>query len=133
MQAITNSGLLRYAAALLLVGLTVSAFAQRPATKGHRTSKVVPPPSVQLPVAMPTVPPPPVPTPEEMPPAAPDVAWDGQSLTISTDNSTLGAVLDAVRAKTGADIDVPSSAAGQRLAAHLGPGSARDVLSALLG
>jgi hypothetical protein len=72
-------------------------------------------------------------TPEEMPPVPPQVTWDGEQLTISTDNSTLGAVLEAVRTSTGADIDIPGSAAGERVAVHLGPASAREVLSDLLG
>jgi hypothetical protein len=39
----------------------------------------------------------------------------------------------AVRAATGADIDLPGGASGERVTANLGPGPARKVLSDLLG
>jgi hypothetical protein len=45
----------------------------------------------------------------------------------------LSDVLMAVRAATGADIDLPGGASGERVTANLGPGPARKVLSDLLG
>ncbi len=63
---------------------------------------------------------------------APQVSWDGEQLSISTNNSTLGAVLDAVREKTGAYVDIPAGAANDRIAVQLGPAPAREVLSTLL-
>ncbi len=85
---------------------------------------------VQLTVALP--PGPPLPR-EEMPPDAPHVSFDGKQLTIMADNATLSDILAAVRACMGADIDIPASASHERMAARLGPGPAREVLSSLLG
>ena len=47
------------------------------------------------------------------------------------ENSTLADILRAVRAQTGADVEVPPNAT-ERVVTHLGPGPARDVLAALL-
>jgi hypothetical protein len=52
-------------------------------------------------------------------------------LTISAQNSTLGDILKAVRAQTGATIDLPGTAP-ERVVGHFGPAPARDVLAALL-
>ena len=70
--------------------------------------------------------------PAEMPPNPPKVTCDGDNLTISAQNSTLGAVLNAIRACTGAEIDVPADARGERLFAELGPGPLRAVLADFL-
>jgi len=45
--------------------------------------------------------------PADMPPNPPKVTCDGDKLTISAQNSPLGAELNAIRACTGAQIDVP--------------------------
>lgn len=69
----------------------------------------------------------------EMPlPKAPKVTCTGDNLSISADNSTLGAILTAVRACTGVQIDIPDSAAGRRTFEELGPGPERQVLESLL-
>src|SRR5271165_6098206 len=70
--------------------------------------------------------------PANMPPNPPKVTCDGDKLTISAQNSTLGAVLNAIRACTGAQIDVPEDARGERLFAELGPGPLRTVLADFL-
>src|SRR5271165_5182683 len=70
--------------------------------------------------------------PADMPPNPPKVTCDGDKLTISAQNSTLGAVLNAIRACTGAQIDVPEDARGERLFAELGPGPLRTVLADFL-
>jgi len=70
--------------------------------------------------------------PADMPPSPPKVTCDAGQLTISAENSTLGAVLNAIRGCTGAEIDVPAEASGERLFAELGPGPVRAVLSDLL-
>jgi hypothetical protein len=70
--------------------------------------------------------------PAEMPPNPPKVTCDGDKLTISAQNSTLGAVLNAIRACTGAEVDVPEDARGERLFAELGPGPIRSVLADFL-
>jgi len=85
------------------------------------------------PVEAPPPPPPPPLTPEQMPPSPPQISWDGEQLTINSDNSTLADILNAVRRLTGADIDVSGGASAERVAARLGPGPAREVLSSLLG
>ena len=89
----------------------------------------VPPQEVAPP---PVVPPPPPPTVEQKPPQPPSVAWDGKLLAIDADNSTLAAILVAVRERTGASIEVPGAASGERVFVHLGPGPARDIISSLL-
>lgn len=71
-------------------------------------------------------------TPEDLPPSAPQVSWDGKQLTIRCENSTLGAILAAVRGRIHASIDIPPGAAAERVAAQLGPGQAREVLTSLL-
>jgi hypothetical protein len=70
--------------------------------------------------------------PAEMPPNPPKVTCDGDKLTVSAQNSTLGAVLNAIRACTGAEVDVPEDAREERLFAELGPGPIRAVLADFL-
>jgi hypothetical protein len=60
------------------------------------------------------------------------VAWDGQQLTIDAENSTLADILVAVKNQTGATINIPGSAWGERVFVHLGPGPPRDILSSLI-
>src|ERR1700732_3566561 len=75
--------------------------------------------------------PPPPPTLAQQPASAPQVSYQGGQLTISAQNSTLGDILKAVRAQTGATIDLPGNAS-ERVVGHFGPAPARDVLTALL-
>lgn len=75
---------------------------------------------------------PPVPLrPEQMPATPPQVAFANGQLTITSQNSTLGDILRAVRNQTGAAVEVPANAT-ERVAGNFGPGPARDVLSSLL-
>ncbi len=74
----------------------------------------------------------PPPTLEEQQPQPPDVTYNNGQLTINARNATLSQVLHSVQAKTGATIDVPASATGDRVAAVFGPGQPRDVLASLL-
>jgi hypothetical protein len=67
-----------------------------------------------------------------MPPKVPQVTWDGKQLTIISDNSTLGDILTAIRSLTGTQLDMPPAAARERIAARLGPGPAREIISTLL-
>lgn len=71
-------------------------------------------------------------TPAQMPPSAPQVSYEDGQLTIIAENSTLGDILSAVHQLTGAQIDLPSSASGERMAAQVGPGWPREVLTSLL-
>ena len=77
--------------------------------------------------------PPPAPlTLEQMPPTPPRVTYQNGLLTIDAKNSTLSQVLRSVQAQTGASIEMPSSAANDRVMMQLGPGRPRDVLNTLL-
>ncbi len=71
-------------------------------------------------------------TPAEMPPNPPKVTCSGNQLTISAQNSTLGAVLSAIHACIGADINIPEAAKAERLFAQSGPGPVRAILSEFL-
>ena len=69
--------------------------------------------------------PPPAPlTPEQMPPTPPQVTYQNGLLTIDAKNSTLSQVLRAVQAQTGASVEMPSSAANERVMMQVGPGRA---------
>jgi len=77
--------------------------------------------------------PPPAPlTPEQMPPVPPQVTYRNDLLTIVATNSTLSDILHAVSVRTGASVDAPSYLTGERVAARIGPGTPREVLSDLL-
>jgi hypothetical protein len=81
--------------------------------------------------AMPQQAPPPV-TQTQAPAAPPQVTYEAGQLTIVAENSKLSDVLSSLRACTGADIDLPASASGDRIWARLGPGPARQILATLL-
>jgi hypothetical protein len=66
------------------------------------------------------------------PPKAPKVTCSGGNLTISADNSTLGAILTAVHTCTGVQIDIPDAASSRRTFEELGPGPERQILESLL-
>ena len=70
-------------------------------------------------------------TPEQRPAAAPLVTYIDGKLSVTAKNSTLGDILRAISAKTGASIDIPEGA-NERVVSQLGPASARDVMTALL-
>lgn len=72
------------------------------------------------------------PAPADMPPSPPKVNCDGDKLTISAQNSTLGSVLNAVRTCTGAQVEVPEGIRGERFFGELGPGPVRAVLTEFL-
>lgn len=61
-----------------------------------------------------------------------EVTADGNLLTIQAKDCALSEILDAVRAKTGASIDV-SGRTSEHMTVKIGPGPARQVLSSLLG
>lgn len=68
---------------------------------------------------------------EQMPAVPPQVTYQGGQLTITARNSTLGEILKAVHAQTGAEIDLPGPG-NDRVVGSFGPGPARDVLATLL-
>lgn len=130
--------LLQAAVAVAMWSFPPSALAQsapvRAAASSHHKKPQPPPPVITetSPVPAPPPAPPPVLTPEQMPPRPPEVIWDGKLLSINAENSTLSDILVAVRARTGAAIDLPPASAGERMAARFGPAPAREVLTSLL-
>ena len=70
-------------------------------------------------------------TPEQRPAAAPLVTYIDGKLSVTAKNSTLGDILRAISAKTGASIDIPEGA-NERVVSQLGPAPAREVMTALL-
>ncbi len=70
-------------------------------------------------------------TPEQRPAAPPLVTYIDGKLSVTAKNSTLGDILRAISAKTGASIDIPEGA-NERVVSQLGPASAREVMTALL-
>ena len=70
--------------------------------------------------------------PSDQPPVPPQVSYANGQLTITASNSTLADILNAVKERTGARLEVPSSAAQERVAVEIGPGNPRDVLDRLL-
>jgi hypothetical protein len=67
-----------------------------------------------------------------MPPTPPRVSYQNGLLTIDAKNSTLSQVLRMVQAQTGASLEMPSSAASERVMMQVGPGRPRDVLNTVL-
>src|SRR5438270_2588986 len=115
---------------LLMATVDLSVKAQTAPTpqknnKTHKIKKTEPTPAE---VVAPTPPPP---TPEQMPPRPPTVSYQNGQLSIVAPNSTLSDILQAVKTKTGAAIDIPPGAT-ERVVSRFGPGPARDVLAALL-
>lgn len=123
---------------VLSVALTAVCFGSTvqspPAARSKRSTRhvAVRPRRVKQVKNVPPQPPPPPPTPEQLPATAPRVSYQQGQLTIASDNSTLGSILSAVRTQTGAAIDIPPGAAGERIATRLGPAPAADVLAKLL-
>jgi len=66
-----------------------------------------------------------------MPSVAPEVIYRAGMLTINAQNSTMNDVLAAVRRVTGAMIEKPPVGGADRVYAHLGPASPKDVLDSL--
>jgi hypothetical protein len=73
----------------------------------------------------------PPPTPEHGPSSPPEVTFKGGQLTITASNCTLGDVLNAVKQKTGAAVEMPASSS-ERVVGQFGPGAPRDVMAQLL-
>jgi hypothetical protein len=68
---------------------------------------------------------------DAIPAVAPQVSYQNGMLTIVAPNSTLGDILRGVRKHTSAEIEIPATAT-ERVATHLGPGPAREVVAELL-
>jgi len=118
---------------VLSLGLTLTASA---ATQQRRAHKPKPSKPAAQPQPAPapqqqSVPEPP-PTPEHGPASPPDVSFRNGQLTIVARNSTLSDVLNQVRSKTGASIDMPAAPSNDRVVGQFGPGAPRDVMAQLL-
>ena len=116
----------------LSLALPVSAAQQRHKKTSQATAKsAVQPLPVQAQAAQPQAAPTPPPTPEEGPSSPAQVSFQGGKLTIVARNSTMGDVLNEVRKKTGAAVDMPPVST-ERVVGQFGPGAPRDVLAQLL-
>src|ERR1700722_9655155 len=60
------------------------------------------------------------------------VEFRNHQLRIDAENITLRDTLKAISARTGAEVQFPAVELGERIFVHLGPGSARDVITQLL-
>ena len=91
---------------------------------------VTKPSPVQAQAAPVPQPAPPV-TPEHGPSSPPQVSFQGGQLIIVARNSTMSDVLNAVKQRTGASVDMPAGS-GERVVGQFGPGAPRDVMAQLL-
>ena len=118
---------------ILLVALGCTVAAQVPQKKAHPHKKQAKAEltTEKLVDAMPAAPQAPPPTPEQGPSFPPDVNYQGGQLVIVARNSTLGDVLNAVKQKTGASVEMPP-VSSERVVGRFGPGAPRDVMAQLL-
>ena len=126
-----------YTSLLFCLLLASSASGQAPKQSSiHKTKHKAPEKAVQIdnltdigiPPPQPVQPPP---TPEQGPSSPPDVSFQGGQLVIVARNSTMGDVLNEVKQKTGASVEMPASSS-ERVVGKFGPGAPRDVMAQLL-
>ena len=118
-------------AAGLILGLALSASAATQPRKSRSKKPKAPVVQPQPVAPQPEMPPAPPPTPEQGPSNPAEVTLRGGQLTITARNSTLGDVLNSVRSKTGASVEMPP-ASNERVVGQFGPGAPRDVMAQLL-
>jgi hypothetical protein len=116
---------------VLILAIAVTAWAQTAPMPKKQKPKATKAAEAPAPEVVAPTPPPPPPTPEQMPPRPPTVSYQNGQLSIVAPNSTLSDILQAVKSKTGASIEIPPGA-NERVVSRFGPGPARDVLAALL-
>ncbi|HEY7352564.1 MAG TPA: hypothetical protein VH596_07320 [Terriglobales bacterium] len=116
---------------LILVCTVASASGALQHTAKSQKTPVKPSPSQAKPATAPQPSAPAEATPEHGPSSPPEVDFRGGRLTIVAKNSTMNDVLNAVRQKTGAAIDMPPGS-GERVVGQFGPGAPRDVIAQLL-
>ena len=106
---------------------------QRPAPKKGKppVAKQQAPQAVPALAPVQAAPAPAPPTPEQGPSSPPEVTFQGGQLTITARNSTMSDVLNAVKQKTGAAVDMPR-VSSERVVGQFGPGAPRDVVAQLL-
>src|SRR5690348_12065529 len=94
--------------AVLIAGIAMPAGAAKQRHKpSPKVAPAVAPPPTQTQPQQQAPPPPPPPTPEQGPSSPPEVSFKGGQLTILARNSTMSDVLNQVRQKTGAAIEMP--------------------------
>jgi len=122
-----------YTLFLVLVLASVSSFAvpQKKAHPQKKQQKAEPITNALVEAAPAQQPAPPPPTPEQGPSSPPEVSYQGGQLVIVARNSTMGDVLNAVKQKTGASVEMPA-VSSERVAGKFGPGAPRDVMAQLL-
>jgi hypothetical protein len=123
---------------LLTVALCISASAAQVQRQGQPSKAKAQAQAAQTqaprqvgPAPVQATPPPPPPTPEQGPSSPPQVSFQGGQLTIEARNSTMADVLNAVKQKTGAAVEMPA-VSSERVVGRFGPGAPRDVLAQLL-
>jgi hypothetical protein len=119
---------------LLTVALGISASAAQVQRQGppSRAQAQTQAPKPQIgPAPVQAAPAPPPPTPEQGPSSPPQVSFQAGQLTIEARNSTMSDVLNAVKQKTGAAVEMPA-VSSERVVGRFGPGAPRDVLAQLL-
>jgi hypothetical protein len=116
-------------AALVLSGLTVYA-AESAQTAKATVQKAKAKSKKKTPDPTPVAPPAPL-LPYQLPAQPPKVTFLNGQLTIVAENSTLGSVMEQIRAATGASFE-GSYVGGERVSTRLGPGAPRDVIADLL-
>lgn len=122
----------QFTVVVLSLGLTLCASAATQHRKPHKPKASKPAVQPQpAPVVQQQPAPEPPPTPEHGPASPPEVTFRNGQLTIIARNSTLNDVLNQVRSKTGASIDMPAPS-NERVAGQFGPGAPRDVMAQLL-
>src|SRR5438477_5760070 len=118
-------------ALLVFSGFALASQAPQKNSHRHKQQQKVEVTTEKLVDALPTQPPPPPSTPEQGPSSPPDVSFQGGQLVIVARNSTMGDVLNAVKQKTGASVEMPASSS-ERVVGKFGPGAPRDVMAQLL-
>ncbi len=114
-------------------GATAAPGAQTPPKKNPQVAGAAQTAPAQTAPMGPPAPPSPVPTPSrpaDMPPVPPQVTYRNGMLTVNAVNSTLGGLLNAIRAKTGIEFDGAENAS-ERVAVNLGPAPEGEVLAGI--
>jgi hypothetical protein len=117
----------------MVLGMTIAATSiAQPAPTVKSAATVSP---VSVPVSeepLPPVVPATALSPAQRPAVAPLVTYRDGQLTIIAENCNLGDILEEVHRLTGVQVDLPPAASQERMAARLGPGPTREVLTSLL-
>src|SRR3954468_12372172 len=118
---------------LLLASIVLSVVlpASAVGAQAGKSHKAKPKAAQTQPAPTPAPVPPPTLTPEQGPSSPPEVSFQGGQLTILARNSTMVDVLNAVKQRTGAAVEMPA-VSSERVVGQFGPGSPREVMAQLL-